>query len=48
MDSPLSASQRLLEGLLIEGDVNKARIRQKYDTLFFVRVLHVLHLTEVL
>jgi hypothetical protein len=45
MDVLLSASQGASEGLLTEDGENKAKVRQKYDTLFFVRVMHVLHLT---
>jgi hypothetical protein len=45
MDVLLPASQGASEGLLTDDGVNMAKVRQKYDTLFFVRVMHVLHLT---
>jgi hypothetical protein len=45
IDGLLSASQEALDELLIEDSKNKAEIRQKDDTLIFVRVVHVLHLT---
>ena len=45
MDVLLPASQGASEGLLTDDGKNMAKVRQKYDTLFFVRVMHVLHLT---
>ena len=45
MDVLLPTSQGASEGLLTDDDKNMAKVRQKYDILFFVRVMHVLHLT---
>ena len=45
MDVLLPASQGASEGLLTDDGKNMAKVRQKCDTLFFVRVMHVLHLT---